>query len=125
MTIDLTLTPAAVALAAADLIERQGLAREYFYDPTSPLPPREAPVDMLGGIAIVCGYLPDAWEDDRDAVGSPSWRLVLDTADTLIDWLALDHDEAYAESLGRWSDDRDTAVVVAELREFATEALTS
>jgi hypothetical protein len=122
MTISMTLTPAAVALGVADLIERQGLAHEHYFDKDSPLPPRQAPVDVLGGIAIVCGYPPNAWEDDRDA-RTPSWRLVLDTADALIDWLALDHDEAYAESLGRWSDERDAATVCAELREFATEAL--
>lgn len=123
MTISMTLTPAAVALGVADLIERQGLAREYYYDQTSPLAPRQAPVDVCGGIAIVCGYLPDAWEDGPDAFRSPSWRLAMDTADELIDWLALSHDEAYADSLGRWSDKRDQATVCAELREYATGAL--
>jgi hypothetical protein len=121
MTITLNLTPAAVALAAADVIERQGLARGDFYDKTAGLPPRQAPVDVLGAIAIACGFDPHTWEDDRAATGQ--WRLVLDTADMLIDWLALDHDESYAESLGRWSDQRDAATVVAELRNAALEVL--
>lgn len=122
MTISLTLTPAAVALGVADLIERQGLAYNDYYHPDYEDAPRACPVCVLGGIAIVCGYPPDAWEDDRDA-RNPSWRLALDTADALIDSLGLDHDEAYADSLGRWSDDRDVATVCGELREFAAGSL--
>ncbi|MEV0826409.1 DUF6197 family protein [Nonomuraea rubra] len=123
-TTDLTLTPAAAALAVADLIERQGLARDHYYDRDHPLPPRQAPLCLLGAIAAVCGYPPDAWAYDADA-RTPSWRLALDTADALIDWLALDHDEAYTESLGRWSDERDATTVAAELRDFATGVLSS
>jgi len=125
MTISLTLAPVDVALGVADLIERRGLARDYYLDLQSPLPPHEAPVCLLGAMALVCGYPPEAWEDDPDSFRSPSWRLVLDTADALIDWLALDHDEAYTESLGRWSDERDAATVVAELRDFAMGVLSS
>ncbi|MEV0993459.1 hypothetical protein [Nonomuraea sp. NPDC050202] len=120
-TINLTLTPAAVALAAADLIEAQGKADDDYYDETFGLPPREAPVDVLGAIAIVCGFDPHAWEDDRDATGH--WRLVLDTADMLIDFLALSRDDAYVDSLGAWSDERDAATVVRELRNAALEVL--
>jgi hypothetical protein len=120
-TIHLTLTPAAVALAAADLIEAQGKADDDYYDETFGLPPREAPVDVLGAIAVVCGFDPHAWEDDRDATGH--WRLVLDTADMLIDFLALSHDDAYVDSLGAWSDERDVATVVRELRNAALEVL--
>jgi hypothetical protein len=121
MTITLNLTPAAVALAAADVIERQGKAHGNYYDKTSGKDPREAPVDVLGAIAIAGGFDPHTWEDDRTATGQ--WRLVLDTADLLIDALALDHDEAYADSLGRWSDERDTATVVAGLADAALEVL--
>ncbi|YCK35140.1 DUF6197 family protein [Actinomadura sp. ATCC 39365] len=117
----ITLTPAAVALAAADLIERQGKADGDFYDGTAGLPPRQAPVDVPGAIAVVCGHDPDTWEDDRQA--GRSWRLVLDTADMLIDFLALSHDDTYAESLGAWSDERDAATVVRELRNAALEVL--
>ncbi|GAA3550502.1 hypothetical protein GCM10022419_033420 [Nonomuraea rosea] len=120
-TINLTLTPAAVALAATDIIERQGLARDDYYLDAFGLPPREAPVDVLGAVAVACGFDPHAWEDDRDATGH--WRLVLDTADMLIDFLGLSHDDAYADSLGAWSDERDDATVVRELRNAALEVL--
>ncbi|MFI6296749.1 hypothetical protein ACIBEJ_34525 [Nonomuraea sp. NPDC050790] len=120
-TIELTLTPAALALAAADVIERQGKAHGNYYDESSGLPPREAPVDALGAVAIAGGFDPHAWEDDLDATGG--WRLVLDTADMLIDWFGLDHDETYADSLGAWSDERDQATVVGELCDAALGVL--
>lgn len=119
--LNLTLTPAAVALAAADIIERQGKATGDYYDQSAGLPPRECPLDVAAAIAVVCGFDPDTWEDDRHA-GKP-WRLVLDTADMLIDAFALDHDEEYVEALGTWSDGRDTATVVRELRNAALEVL--
>jgi peroxiredoxin len=121
MTITLNLTPAAVALAAADVIERQGKAHGNYYDKASGKDPREAPVDVLGALAIAGGFDPHTWEDDRDATGQ--WRLVLDTADLLIDALGLDHDEAYAESLGGWSDERYAAAVIDGLTCAALEVL--
>jgi hypothetical protein len=124
-TIPMTLTPAAVALAAADLIEAQGLAHDHYYDKTSPLPPRQAPLDVLGAIAVVVGFEPHTWEDDRDVIATSWWRLALDTAEMLLDWLALSHDDSYADVIGAWSDERDQAAVVAELRECATGVLTS
>jgi hypothetical protein len=122
-TMPLNLTPAAVILAVADVIERQGLARGNYYDTEACLPPRQAPVDVLGGIAIACGLDPRVWEDD--GAWTPAFRAALDAADFLVDAFALDHDESYAEALGRWSDKRDAATVIAELSDAALEVLTS
>ncbi|MGW4796140.1 DUF6197 family protein [Nonomuraea sp. NPDC004297] len=116
-TINVTLTPADVTLAAADLIERQGKANKYYFTKTDGLAPREAPVCVLGAIAVVCGFEPHAWEDDPVATGR--WRLVLDTADLLVDWLGIDHVWAHTIPLGPWSDGRDQATVVRELRDAA------
>ncbi|MEV0149065.1 MULTISPECIES: hypothetical protein [unclassified Nonomuraea] len=121
MTITLNLSPAAVALAAADVIERQGLARGDFYDQEACLPPHTSPVCVLGAVAVAAGFDPHVWEDDRQ--WTPAFRLALDTADMLIDWLGLDHDESYVDSLGRWSDERDAATVVRELCNAALEVL--
>lgn len=118
----LDLTPPAVLARAADIIERQGLARGNYFTASGAKPARDCPVCTFGAVAVAVGCEPDAWESDTyDAVVQRAQAALLLLADHLgvSPWGEFDpwdDDEVDLPTIDGWSDSTDPAVVVAALR---------
>lgn len=127
MTIETTETLdmayAAILGRAADAIEKRGKAHEDYVQPIDGTDRSEWPVDVQGALADACGFAPDTW--DSETADSAAFRPARDVADLLVDALGLDEVVAWDESLGRWSDEHTTELVVATLRNIAKEVRTS
>ncbi|MET8864638.1 hypothetical protein ABZW11_17010 [Nonomuraea sp. NPDC004580] len=107
----------AVLDRAADVIEHNGIARNDYYTEHPHKNPRTCPVCALGAIAIAAGFDPSAWEmaDYQGGEFAPA----VAAADALIDFLGLDPDKDYDETIGFWSDSLPPETVVSELRAAA------
>jgi hypothetical protein len=122
-TESLDLTPSVVLARAADIIERQGLARGNYFTASGARPARDCPVCTYGAVAVAVGCEPDAWESETyGAVVQRARAALLRLADHLgvTPWGEFDdEDEDEVPTLDGWSDSTDPAVVVAELRAAA------
>jgi hypothetical protein len=110
---------AAILNRAADAIVKRGKAHEDYITPVDGEDPDEWPVDVQGTLADAGGFPPAAWE--TEAADSAAFRPVREVADLLVDRLGLDPEEAWDESLGRWSDEHSDEHIVAALRDIAAE----
>lgn len=121
MTDTLDLTPAAIWLRAADVLDERGWAQDHYVDPAAPC---YGPVCALGAIAVAAGYQPDAWVTPFGEDLAP----IRAAADGLVVFLALElpdkHPDSLIQVIGDWNDANDQTIteVTAALRAAAGEA---